>query len=99
MKHEILLLNKDRSYVRVNDVWYDTRTDLTPKLGQYFLVGQIEEILDHATYTERYPESTEERYYYVTEKTMSGGFLRRTLKGEVVYGVNPETPATGTAVS
>jgi len=96
MKHEVLHLNKKRAYVLVNDVWYDTTVDLFPGVGQNFLTGRIEEVLDYETYRERYPESKDEIYPYISDKTMSGGFIRRIIDGGVKYGVNPETPATGT---
>lgn len=96
MKHEVMHLSKNRSYVLVNDTWYDTHVDLNPRIGQSFLVGRIEEILDYETYKEKYPESKEEIYPYIVDKTMSGGYLRRALNGLVKYGVNPETPRTGT---
>lgn len=96
MKHEIMYLNSKRTYVRVNDTWYDTHIDTNPKVDQNFLLGRIEEILDYKTYTEKYPESKDEIYPYIADKTISGGYLRRVIDGVVKYAVNPETPATGT---
>lgn len=96
MKHEILHLNRKRAYVLVNDTWYDTSIDCTPQVGQSFLTGRIESILSYGEYTEKYPESRDEIYPYISDKTMSGGYIRRVLDGLVKYGVNPETPATST---
>jgi len=95
MKHEILYLSRKRAYVLVNDTWYDTHIDTNPKVGQPFLLGRIEEVLDYDSYVEKYPESKDEIYPYVSDKTMSGGYIRRVLDGLVKYGVNPETPAKG----
>lgn len=96
MKHEILYLNKKRAYVLVNDTWYDTSADFNLKADQKFLTGKIEEVLSYEDYVEKYPESREEIYPYVSDKTISGGYIRRVLDNMVKYGVNPETPSTGT---
>ncbi len=96
MRHEVLFLNNGRSYVRINDTWYDTHKDHDPKVGQGFLIGKIEEVLDFETYIKKYPESKTEMYSYATDKTQSGGFLRKVSSerdGEyggsmVQYGVN-----------
>lgn len=96
MRHEVLFLNNGRSYVRINDTWYDTHKDHDPQVGQSFLIGKIQEVLDFETYTRKYPESKTEMYSYATDKTQSGGFLRK-VSGEkdseyggntVQYGVN-----------
>lgn len=92
MRHEILRLNSSRAYVLVKDTWYDTHADLNPKVGQNFLNGQIERVLSFADYTKEFPESTNETYDYVSEKTVSGGFIRRVVDGMVKYAVNPVTP-------
>lgn len=92
MTHEILKLNNSRAYVLVNDTWYDTHADLSPKVGQNFLNGQIKEILSYEDYTKRFPESKNETYEYVSEKTVSGGYIRRVVDGMVKYAVNPVTP-------
>jgi hypothetical protein len=92
MKHEVLFLNPSRVYVRVQDTWYDTHKDSNPQIGQGFLIGKIEEVLNHETYRESYPESKTEVYNEVTDKTISGGYLRRVLSGMVKYAVNPATP-------
>jgi len=96
MKHEVLFLSNKRAYVLVNNIWYDTPADFAPKPGQNFLIGRIEEVLDYRTYQEKYPESRDEIYPYISEKTMSGGYIRRVIDGAVKYGVNPETPVLGT---
>jgi hypothetical protein len=58
--------------------------------------NKIEEVIDFETYTKKYPESKTEMYSYATDKTQSGGFLRK-VSGEkdseyggsmVQYGVN-----------
>ena len=92
MKHETLRLNEKRLYVLVNDTWYDTHVDLYPKVGQPFLNGRIEEILDYQTYTERYPEAKEEMFDYISEKTAHCGYIRRVVDGMVKYAVNPIVP-------
>jgi len=92
MKHETLRLNQNCLYVLVNDTWYDTHVDLSPRQGQPFLNGRIEEILDYNTYIERYPEANEEIFDYVSEKTAHGGFIRRVVNGMVKYAVNPIVP-------
>lgn len=95
MRHEILFLGSERVYVRVKDTWYDTAAEFMPEIGQPFLLGKIEEVLDYESYKEQYPESKDEMYPYVSDKTVSGGYIRRTMDGMVKYGVNPETPALG----
>lgn len=94
MRHETLHLNRSRAYVLVKDTWYDTHADLNPKVGQNFLNGHIEEILDYDTYTSRYPEAKDEIYYQVSEKTIHGGYIRKVIGGMVKYAVNPATPRT-----
>ena len=92
MKHEVLLLNPSRAYVLVDDVWYDSHKDNNPKKGDSFLIGKVEEVLDYEKYTKKYPESKTEIYTEVTDKTISGGYLRRVLDNMVKYAVNPATP-------
>lgn len=98
MRHETLYLNQNRLYVLVKDTWYDTHVDLNPRVGQAFLTGRIGEILDYETYIKTYPESKQEIYPYVTEKTISGGYIRRVVEGEVKYAVNPATPSEGSLI-
>jgi hypothetical protein len=98
MKHEVLFLKPSRTYVRVDDTWYDTHRDSNPKIGQGFLIGKIEEVLDYEKYTKKYPESKQEIYNEVTDKTISGGWLRRTVDGMVKYAVNPATPTVGSKI-
>lgn len=95
MRHEILYLNKGRSYVRVGETWYDTNTDLYPKLDQPFLLGRIEEILSYEDYSEKYPESKDEIYPYIIDKTVSGGYIRKVIDKQVKYAVNPIEPMVG----
>lgn len=92
MKHETLRLNQNRMYVLVNDTWYDIHVDLYPKVGQPFLNGRIEEVLDFDTYTQRYPDAKVEMFDYVSEKTAHGGSIRRVVSGMVKYAVNPIVP-------
>lgn len=92
MKHEVLFLNSRRAYVKVKDTWYDTHKDTNPKKGESFLIGKIEEVLDFETYTKNYPESKQEIYNEVTDKTISGGYLRRVVEGMVKYAINPAAP-------
>ena len=92
MNHEILKLNSSRVYVLVKGTWYDTHIDLNPKVGQNFLNGQIERVLSFEDYTKEFPESENETYDYVSEKTVSGGYIRRVVDGMVKYAVNPVTP-------
>jgi len=92
MRHEVLFLNSKRAYVLVNDTWYDTTKDSNPRVGESFLIGKIEEVIDYETYKEKYPESKQEIYSEVTDKTISGGYLRRVIDGMVKYAVNPATP-------
>jgi hypothetical protein len=95
MKHETLHLNSKRAYVLVNDTWYDTHVDLNPQVGQTFLNGSIEEVLDFASYTAKYPEAKDEMFPYVSEKTVHGGYIRRVVDGLVKYAVNPAIPRIG----
>lgn len=92
MRHENLLLNQNRTYVRVSETWYDTHRELQPQIGQSFLNGKIEEILSYDEYRSKYPEVKDEMYTQVSDKTISTGFLRRTVGTEVKYAVNPLTP-------
>ena len=94
MKHEILQLNSKRAYVRVQDTWYDTHRETYPKVGDAFLIGRVEEVLDYDTYTATYPESKDEIYPYIIDKTNHGGWIRRVEDGMVKYAVNPEVPST-----
>ena len=98
MKHQALFLNSNRAYVLVDDTWYDTTRDSNPRVGDSFLIGKIEKVLDYETYTKKYPESKQEIYNEVTDKTISGGWLRRTVDGMVKYAVNPATPTGGSKV-
>ncbi len=98
MKHEVLFLNSRRAYVRVGETWYDTHKDSNPQKGDSFLLGRVEEVLDHEKYTKKYPESKQEIYNEVTDKTISGGYLRRVVDGMVKYAVNPATPTVGSNV-
>lgn len=95
MKHEVLFLKPSRAYVLINDTWYDTHKDTNPKVGESFLVGKIEEVLDYETYKSKYPESKQEIYDQVTDKTITGGYLRRVVDNMVKYGVNPAMPTVG----
>lgn len=97
MKHEVLFLNSKRAYVRVNDTWYDTHKDSNPKKGDSFLIGKIEEVLEYENYIKEYPESKTEIYSEVTDKTISGGYLRRVLDNMVKYAVNPATPTVSSS--
>ncbi len=92
MRHEVLFLNSSRMYVLVNSTWYDTHKECNPQVGQSFLLGRVEKVLDFETYTKKYPESKEEIYDHVSDKTISGGYLRRVLDGMVKYAINPATP-------
>ena len=98
MKHEVLFLNSSRTYVLVQDTWYDTTKESNPRVGDSFLLGKIEKILDYESYTKKYPESKQEIYSEVTDKTISGGWLRRTVDGMVKYAVNPATPTVGSNI-
>lgn len=97
MKHEVLFLNAKRAYVLVNDTWYDTHRDSNPQKGDSFLIGRVEEAIDYETYKGRYPESKTEIYNEVTDKTISGGYLRRVIDGMVKYAVNPATPTVSSS--
>lgn len=89
MKHEILYLNSKRTYVLVDDTWYDTHVDLIPEVGQAFLSGRINQVLTYQEYTSTYPEVKDEIYPYVADKTLSKGFIRKVVDKLVKYGVNP----------
>ena len=97
MKHEVLFLRSNRAYVLVNDVWYDTPRDSNPQIGQSFLIGKIEEVLDYEKYTKKYSESKDPMYDYVSDKTISGGYIRRVVDSMVKYAVNPATPTVGSS--
>lgn len=98
MTHEILFLNESRAYVLVNDVWYDTNKELFPQIGASFLIGKISKVLTYEQYTEQYPESKNELYPIVNEKTISSGYIRKYTNDAgdqlVKYGVNPAHPQT-----
>ncbi len=98
MKHEVLFLNSSRAYVLVEDTWYDTTKESNPRVGESFLLGRIEKVLDYETYTKKYPESKQEIYNEVSDKTISGGYLRRVIDGMVKYAVNPATPTVGSNI-
>ena len=98
MKHEVLFLNSNRAYVLVDNTWYDTTRDSNPRVGDSFLIGKIEKVLDYETYTKKYPESKQEIYNEVTDKTISGGWRRRTVDGRVKYAVNPATPTVSSNI-
>ncbi len=98
MKHEVLFLNSSRAYVLVEDTWYDTTRESNPRVGESFLLGRIEKVLDYETYTKKYPESKQEIYNEVSDKTISGGYLRRVIDGMVKYAVNPATPTVGSNI-
>ena len=97
MRHEILLLRQNRAYVLIDDVWYDTPRDSNPQAGQSFLIGKIEKVLDYEKYTEKYPESKDPMFDYVSDKTISGGYIRRVVDNLVKYAVNPATPTVGSS--
>ena len=101
MRHEVLFLNSGRSYVRIEDVWYDINKDHNPQIGHSFLMGRIEEVIDYESYKDSYPESKIQLYYVVNDKTQSGGFIRKVSDAKyatgmyskiVEYGVNPMQP-------
>ena len=98
-RHEILYLNSSRAYVRVGDTWYDTRNDFDQQVGDQFLIGAIEEIMTHKEYTKQYPESKTEIGPKASEKTMSGGYIRKASSlidanskhiSVVEYAINPQ---------
>ena len=97
MKHEVLFLRPNRAYVLVDDVWYDTPRDSNPQVGQTFLIGKIEEVLEYENYTKKYPESKDPMYDYVSDKTITGGYIRRVVDSMVKYAVNPATPTVGSS--
>jgi hypothetical protein len=97
--HEILHLNPSRIYIRVGETWYDSRADFGHKIGDPFLIGRVEEILSYEEYTDLFPESTTELYERVSEKTNTGGYIRKAsyvtkdgggYESLVEYAVNPQ---------
>ena len=98
MKHEVLFLNSRRAYVRVGETWYDNPKDAIPQIGEAFLTGRVEEVLDYETYIETYPESKDELYPYVSDKTNHGGWIRRVVDGMVKYAVNPDITTINNSV-
>jgi hypothetical protein len=97
MKHEVLFLKPSRTYVRVDETWYDTHRDSNPQIGQGFLIGKIQEVLDYEKYIKKYPESKTEIFDQVTDKTISGGYIRRVIDAMVKYAVNPATPTVSSS--
>ena len=98
-RHEILDLNSSRVYLRVGDTWYDSPRDFNYELGDRFLIGMVEEILSYDQYREQYPDSKHEMRPKVSEKTVHGGYLRKTTHVDngdgtrcsmVEYAVNPQ---------
>ena len=95
MKHEVLLLNSKRVYVRVGETWYDNPKEAAPQIGGAFLNGKAEEIMSYEEYIETYPESKDEIYPLIDEKTNHGGWIRRVVDGMVKYAINPEISSQG----
>lgn len=98
-RHEVLLLNSTRAYVRVGDTWYDTRSDFGQAIGEQFLIGTIEEILTYTEYKKKFPESKNEMWSRVNDKTNSGGYIRKASSKSdgvgshdqlVEYAINPQ---------
>lgn len=98
-RHEILDLNSSRVYLRVNDTWYDSPRDFNYVIGDRFLIGSVEEILSYDEYRNQYPESKHEMRPKVSEKTIHGGYIRKTSYTDngdgtrsnlVEYAVNPQ---------
>lgn len=92
MRHEVLFLNPNRVYVKVGDTWYDTHRELNPEIGQSFLNGKVSEVLPYDEFRALFPDVKDEMYSQVSDKTISTGFLRRTVGTEVKYAVNPVAP-------
>ena len=92
--HQILHLNSSRTYVFVNEAWYDTRADFVPEVGQNFLDGRIEKVLSYQEYIEQFPniKTKDEIYPFISDKTVQRGYIRRVINGVVTYAVNPATP-------
>jgi hypothetical protein len=92
-KHEILLLNQNRKYVKVDDTWYDTNVELAPQVGANFLVGTIDEVLSFEEYAQMFPESKMELLFKASDKIPAGGYIRKITNdgsGNIVkYGVSP----------
>ena len=94
MRHEVLFLNDRRTYVRLGDVWYDTHKEHDTQVGDKFLNGMVEEVLDYQSYTEAYPDSKMEMYKQVGEKVQHKGYVRRVSDAHIVeYAVNPAQPS------
>lgn len=89
VRHEILKADASRTFVRVNDTWYDTSRELYPQVGQPFLIGSIEEVMEYDKYMKLYGKFVKSMYEEVSEKTQSGGFIRKSEGGRVVYAINP----------
>lgn len=90
MKHEVLFLNDRQTYVRLGEVWYDTHREHDTQVGDKFLNGTVEEVLDYQSYTKAYPDSKSEFYKQVGEKVQHKGYVRRVSDLRTVeYAVNP----------
>lgn len=98
MQHQIMFANSSRMFVRVDDTWYDTHKEFDPQVGQRFLIGRIDEVLNYDEYTKKFGKRIKTMHEDVTEKTQSGGYLRKTETqyqddgtslSRVVYAVNP----------
>lgn len=91
MKHEVLFLNPSRTYVRISDTWYDSHREHNLQVGQSFLGGKVEEVLSYDQYKEQFTD-VQAMYNSITERTVSGGFIRRMVGSAVKYAVNPAMP-------
>ena len=98
-RHEILDLNPTRAYLRVGDTWYDGHRDYDHQVGDRFLIGTINEVLSYDEYRKQYPESKHEMRPKVSDKTIHGGYLRKTtriveedgfISNIVEYALNPQ---------
>lgn len=98
-RHEIMYLNPSRTYLRVDDTWYDNPNSFTYSIGESFLIGRIAEILSYDEYRERFPESKSEMGPAAMEKTVHRGYVRKVSTGSnpdgtkysrVEYAVNPK---------
>lgn len=98
MNHQIMFADSSRMFVRIDDTWYDTHKEFQPQVGQRFLIGRIEEVLNYDEYVKQFGKRVKTMYEDVAEKTHSGGFLRKVetdsqgggvTTSRVVYAVNP----------
>ena len=61
-KYQIRQLTPNKSYVLVNDIWYDTPKVFDPKVGDNFKDGKITQVLSYNEFTTQHPKAKEKGF-------------------------------------